>query len=207
MRWSSTLVMTSPRARPASAPVEPGVTCWICAPSGAPVGLATSETVMPSRAWVGVSPLTIWSTIGITSSIGMAKPRPIEPPWSVVDVLVVLIAASMPTTWPARSTSGPPLLPGLIAASVWIAGYVVLLPWPSEPTSTGRSSALTMPLVTVDSSPNGEPIATTPWPTAQLGGLADRGRGEPVDVLGLDHGGVGERVGAEDLGRRRACRR
>ena len=26
----------------------------------------------------------------------------------------------MPTTWPARFTSGPPLLPGLIEASVWI---------------------------------------------------------------------------------------
>ena len=34
---------------------------------------------MPSRAWVGVSPLAIWSTIGRTSSIGIAKPRPIEP--------------------------------------------------------------------------------------------------------------------------------
>ena len=46
-----------------------------------------------------------------------------------------------------------------------MAGYVVLLPSPSEPTSTGRLSALTMPLVTVDSRPNGEPIATTPSPT------------------------------------------
>src|SRR2546425_2764473 len=26
----------------------------------------------------------------------------------------------MPTTWPHRSTSGPPELPGLIGASVWI---------------------------------------------------------------------------------------
>ena len=34
----------------------------------------------------------------------------------------VAMAALMPTTWPLRSTSGPPLLPGLIAASVWIAG-------------------------------------------------------------------------------------
>ena len=70
----------------------------------------------------------------------------------------------MPTTLPSRSTSGPPLLPGLIAASVWIAGYVVVLPWPSSPTLTGRLSALTMPLVTVDSRPNGEPMATTAWP-------------------------------------------
>ena len=90
-----------------------------------------------------------------------------EPPWSVLDELVVWIEASMPTTCPLRSTSGPPLLPGLIAASVWIAGYAVVLPCPSEPTSTGRFRALTMPLVTVDSRPNGDPIATTPWPTAR----------------------------------------
>ena len=30
----------------------------------------------------------------------------------------------MPTTLPVMSTSAPPLLPGLIAASVWMAGYV-----------------------------------------------------------------------------------
>ena len=94
----------------------------------------------------------------------MAKPRPIEPS---LPVEAVRIEELMPTTLPSRSTSGPPLLPGLIAASVWIAGYVVVLPWPSSPTSTGRSSALTMPLVTVDSRPNGEPIATTAWPTSR----------------------------------------
>jgi hypothetical protein len=30
---------------------------------------------------------------------------------------------------------------------------------------TGRFRALTIPLVTVDSRPRGEPTATTPWPT------------------------------------------
>ena len=40
----------------------------------------------------------------------------------------------MPITLPVMSTSGPPLLPGLMAASVWIAGYVVVLPSPSAPT-------------------------------------------------------------------------
>ena len=53
----------------------------------------------------------------------------------------------------------------MIGAVVWIAGYVVELPAPSLATFTGRSSALTMPSVTVDSRPNGEPIATTAWPT------------------------------------------
>src|SRR3954447_342453 len=119
--------------------------------------------------------------------MGIAKPRPIEPPW--VPPIVELserIEELIPITWPDMFTSGPPELPGLIAASVWIAGYVVVWsacgacgaccwrpngsscePWsPSEEaTDTARSSALTMPLVTVAPSPNGDPMATTPSPT------------------------------------------
>ena len=79
-------------------------------------------TVTPSRAWVGVSPFFISSMIGSTSSIGIAKPRPMEPDSPPTLVPPVRIAALMPTRWPVMSTSGPPLLPGLIAASVWIAG-------------------------------------------------------------------------------------
>ena len=41
----------------------------------------------------------------------------------------------------------------------------MLLPLPSLPTFTGRFRALTMPVVTVASSPNGDPMATTAWPT------------------------------------------
>ena len=80
----------------------------------------TTET--PSRAWVGVSPLAIWSTIGMTSSIGIAKPTPMLPLSPPTVWPAVAIEALMPTTLPLRSTSAPPLLPGLIAASVWIAG-------------------------------------------------------------------------------------
>ena len=47
----------------------------------------------------------------LAAAIGIAKPRP-----SAFDATAVL----MPTTLPAPSRSGPPLLPGLIAASVWI---------------------------------------------------------------------------------------
>src|SRR6478735_5521857 len=157
---------------PASAAVEPALTFCTWAPwrTSAPSLLATSETEMPSRAWVGVSPLTISSTIGITSSMGIAKPRPIDPASPSVE-LAVRIEELMPTTLPFMSTSAPPLLPGLIAASVWMAGYVVLLPSLSEPTSTGRFRALTMPLVTVESRPNGEPIATTPSPTLRSADL------------------------------------
>ena len=52
--------------------------------------------------------------------------------------------------------SGPPELPGLIATSVWMNGKY-------SPVS--RPLALTMPAVTVFSSPNGEPIAMTHSPT------------------------------------------
>src|SRR4029079_8641432 len=41
------------------------------------------------------------------------------------------------------------------------------LPGLPGPTFPGRFRALTMPLVTVASRPNGEPIATTPWPTCR----------------------------------------
>src|SRR5206468_2544007 len=57
-------------------------------------------------------------------SIGMAKPRPMLPPWeepaeSPADS--VAMALLTPITAPPESSSGPPELPGLIAASVWMA--------------------------------------------------------------------------------------
>ena len=55
----------------------------------------------------------------------------------------------------------------MIAASVWTAlMYDESLP--ESPVVTGRCSALTMPAVTVELSPSGEPIATTPSPTTSL---------------------------------------
>ena len=45
---------------------------------------------------------------------GMAKPMPTEPP--DCEKMAVL----MPTSRPCRSTSAPPELPGLMAASVWM---------------------------------------------------------------------------------------
>ena len=49
--------------------------------------------------------------IGRAMSIGMAKPMPL---------LFVAIAVLMPMMAPLASSSGPPQLPGLIAASVWM---------------------------------------------------------------------------------------
>jgi len=59
---------------------------------------------------------------------------------------------------------GPPELPWLMAASVWIASLMVKL----LGASICRWSALTMPAVTVPSRPNGLPTATTGSPTTSL---------------------------------------
>ena len=67
----------------------------------------------------------------------------------------------MPITRPWLSSSGPPELPGLIAASVWIT-FLIVKPLGEV---SSRCLALTIPVVTVRSSPNGLPIATTGSPT------------------------------------------
>ena len=65
-------------------------------------------------------------------------------------------------------TSAPPELPGLIAASVWMASSTVFWLPVSPVVDTGRLSALTMPVVTVPARPSGEPTAITGWPTRRL---------------------------------------
>ena len=56
-------------------------------------------------------PATAWAMIGRAMSIGIAKPMPL---------LFWAMAVLMPMTLPPASSSGPPELPGLIAASVWM---------------------------------------------------------------------------------------
>ena len=57
--------------------------------------------------------------IWLTLLIGIAKPMPTLPAFG--SLLPVRIWLVMPITRPNRSISGPPELPWLIAASVWIA--------------------------------------------------------------------------------------
>ena len=64
-----------------------------------------------------------------------------------------------PTTWPAMFTSGPPELPGLIAASVWMKSK------PGAATVSGAPLRLTIPNDTLCSSPKGWPSASTNSPT------------------------------------------
>src|SRR5262249_40437831 len=86
---------------------------------------------------------------------GTAKPTPLLPPESLS------IWELTPITRPLTSNSGPPELPWLIAASVWIAPSIGVL----SGDVISRFSALTIPLVTVVARPNGEPTATTSSPT------------------------------------------
>ena len=70
---------------------------------------------------------------------------------------------------------------------------------PESPASsrTGRSSALTMPCVTVPTRPSGEPMAITASPTARLVRRSDR-RHHGVRDVDLDDGQVRLRVAADD---------
>ena len=89
-------------------------------------------------------------------SIGTAKPTPTLPPEPAVAIWELI-----PITRPAASISGPPELPGLIAASVWITLSI------EKPLGAviRRCLADTTPVVSVRSSPNGLPIATVGSPT------------------------------------------
>ena len=75
------------------------VTGWICTPR-------KPRSTLPPEA----SSATTFAAV----SEGTAKPMPTEPP--VGEKIAVLI----PTTSPSVSKSGPPELPLLIAASVWM---------------------------------------------------------------------------------------
>ena len=105
----------------------------------------------------------------------------------------------IPITSPAASISGPPELPGLIAASVWITLSI------EKPLGAWiwRCSAETMPVVTVRSSPNGLPIATTGSPTcdAWRSHPAAAGGGDPPAASTLSSATSVERVLADHLGR------
>ena len=93
----------------------------------------------------------------MTTSVGIAKPIPAELPD------LETIAELTPITRPALSSSGPPELPGLMAASVWMTPLI------SRPEAAGRRrpSALMMPEVIERPRPNGLPIAKTVCPTCR----------------------------------------
>ena len=148
--------------RPAAWAGEPSTTSTTRAPRLPSVG---DWPRIPSQAVPTGSPsMSRWAT-NTTVSLGMAKPRPMLPPAKIPPLRIEVF---MPITRPWRSASGPPELPGLIGASVWImATPAQSAPGPfSQPyESMTRPSADTMPLVTVRSRSNGLPRATANWPT------------------------------------------
>ena len=103
-----------------------------------------------------------------TEAAGMAKPMFCD---DVPSLEVPATAVFMPMTWPDVSMSGPPELPGLMAASVWIMFWRVSVWVPSPPAVTERPRAEMMPWVTVGvpaARPSALPMATTASPTTAL---------------------------------------
>ena len=106
------------------------------------------DTPRNVRSTMSFSPARSLLTIGLMRSMAIAKP-----------MLLVFcrMAVFMPITSPLPLTSGPPELPGLIAASVWMRSCIVS----PLPPSIVRPTADTMPDVTV-----GPPGRASAWPMA-----------------------------------------
>ena len=94
---------------------------------------------------------TTWRTV----FEGTAKPMPTLP-WAPP----VAICELTPITRAASSSSGPPELPGLIGASVWMTSSI----WKPLGARISRRRPETIPAVAVRSSPNGLPMATARSP-------------------------------------------
>ena len=101
--------------------------------------------------------------------IGIAKPIPSTPVLATFKVFI-------PITWPWLLTKAPPLLPELIAASVWIQVYVV---FPSL-SCTFLFKALTTPQVIEVPKSNGLPTAIANSPTFTLSESANSAAVRPV---------------------------
>ena len=74
------------------------------------------------------------------------------------------MAVLMPMSSPRELRRGPPELPGLIAASVWIVSRIM---YPSS-VWRGRARPDTIPVVRVRSKPKGLPMASTFMPTRRF---------------------------------------
>ena len=136
-----------------------------------------------------------WISCGTTREMvlmGMAKPTPTLSP------VLLAMAVFMPIIRPWLSNSGPPELPGLMAASIWMID--LRLRRPRRPGSE-RSRLEMMPVLSVRSRPKGLPMANTRWPTSrfvELPGCDGKERvGRGVD---LQHGHVGGRIAADEFG-------
>ena len=103
----------------------------------------------------------------VVALIGTASPSPTP-----------ATAVLMPTTRPWPSTSAPPELPGLSAASVWMTSSTTRATAPAR-VGSERPSAETTPAVTEPEKPCGLPIATTSWPTRSVAASPSSAGGRP----------------------------
>ncbi len=124
---------------------------WMCSRCATLSG--NSSTPMPGLVTLPFS--MSWVTTFLMTSTGMANPIPALAP------LGLKIAVFIPMRRPRESRSGPPELPGLIEASVWMTSAIVRC----VSDLISRPSALTTPVVRVWSRPKGLPMARTVCPT------------------------------------------
>src|ERR1700730_9295850 len=162
--------MVSPATRPAAAAGDAGWTVETTAPGTVepvdPLPIPTPRK--PGRPiWIVAvaCPDSIWWAMLIAWAMGMAKPTPAEeenrrPPEAAV---------SMPMTWPAALTRGPPESPGWMGAFIWMSPVrVSALAPPGSLAVIVWLTASTVPATTagVPPTPPALPIATTGSPGA-----------------------------------------
>ena len=85
--------------------------------------LVTAAVVTPRKACATRPLFSSWGIADLAVLIGTAKPMPTLP----LPLPPVAICELIPMTWPCAFSNGPPELPGLIAASVWITLLIVNL--------------------------------------------------------------------------------
>ena len=187
------------RCRPGLSAGPPGVTAWTQTP------LATGELEALARAAgrargrrrrgrrSGPCPRwRSWASERRTASTGTAKPTPVPSPLVGVDLRVDARGRR-----PSASSSGPPELPWLIAASVWIAPAVRS---PSATGSSGRWPRRRRPTATAPRRTGSRSRRPARRPRRPRSSRAAAGAAQAVGV-DLQQRDVGERVEADDLGR------
>ena len=109
-------------------------------------------------------------------AMGMASPMPANCPLPTELPRPVAMAVFMPITLPCVSVSGPPELPGLMAASTWMK-----LSYSTSARPALRPTPETMPLDMLKRNSNGEPNAKTMSPCA--GSAEERRAGSNPSVF------------------------
>mmetsp|Transcript_57254 Transcript_57254/g.153281 ORF Transcript_57254/g.153281 Transcript_57254/m.153281 type:complete len:369 (+) Transcript_57254:196-1302(+) len=160
---------------PATSAGPPGTTFMTIMPLSCSSSAMMSGAKTMPRTGRRTKPLAMMlSTFFATVSMGMARPTPAKPP------LPLRMAVLTPMTWPSELSKGPPLLPGLIEASVWMTPLMGLPPMPS----IFRARPLMIPRLRLCSRPKGLPKAKTFCPTNSFE-EAPRGNGCMIESKGV----------------------